>query len=155
MSISSVTTLPNPVGEAEAQAASPRRLLMVSARYFPYTGGTETHVYEVGRRLAATGDAVTILTTDPSNKLPKSERVENVDIRRVRAYTAKRDYYFAPGLYGTITRGDWQVMHLQGWHTLVAPLAMFAALRAHIPYAVTFHSGGHSSSVRNSSRGIQ
>ncbi len=28
------------------------RVLMVAARYFPYMGGVETHVYEVGRRLA-------------------------------------------------------------------------------------------------------
>ncbi|MBE3558221.1 MAG: hypothetical protein IMW89_03230 [Ktedonobacteraceae bacterium] len=39
------------------------RLLMVTPRYFPYMGGIETHVYEVGRRLAAAGVHVTLLTT--------------------------------------------------------------------------------------------
>jgi glycosyltransferase involved in cell wall biosynthesis len=38
---------------------------------------------------------------------------------------------------------------------LVAPLALFAATRAHIPYVVTFHSGGHGSRFRNRIRTIQ
>jgi hypothetical protein len=41
------------------------RVLMVTARYFPYVGGTETHVYEVSRGLAARGMEITILTTMP------------------------------------------------------------------------------------------
>jgi hypothetical protein len=31
------------------------RVLLVAARYIPYVGGLETHVYEVGRRLAGAG----------------------------------------------------------------------------------------------------
>jgi glycosyltransferase involved in cell wall biosynthesis len=46
-------------------------------------------------------------------------------------------------------------MHLQGYHTLVAPLAMLASRLARVPFVVTFHSGGHSSSFRNSGRSLQ
>ena len=103
------------------------RLLLVSARYFPYTGGVETHVYEVAHRLVRAGVAVTVLTTDPSGHLPASEQVAGVQIRRVRAWPANKDYYFAPGIYHTIVGGSWDVIHCQGYHTLVAPLAMLAA----------------------------
>lgn len=130
-------------------------VLLVAARYFPYLGGVETHVYEVGRRLAAAGVDVTILTTDPSGRLPIVEESNNVHIHRVRAWPGNKDYYFAPGIYRFITRGHWDLVHCQGYHTLVAPLALLAVLRANIPYVLTFHSGGHSSRLRNASRGLQ
>jgi glycosyltransferase involved in cell wall biosynthesis len=46
-------------------------------------------------------------------------------------------------------------MHIQGYQTFVAPIAMLAAARAGIPYVLTFHGGGHSSRWRHSSRGVQ
>jgi glycosyltransferase involved in cell wall biosynthesis len=131
------------------------RLLMVTARYFPYVGGVEKHVYEVARRLARHGVDVTVLTTDPSGRLPASEQSEGVKVQRVRAWPAGADYYFAPGIYRAVTRGDWDIVHIQCYHTLVPPLAMLAALRARVPYVVTFHGGGHSSRLRNAIRGVQ
>ena len=61
-------------------------VLMVTTRYFPYMGGIETHVYEVGRRLASRGINITILTTVPLTSappLPEEEVIE--DVRK--AYT--------------------------------------------------------------------
>ena len=49
------------------------RIGMVAARALPFMGGIETHVHEVSRRLAASGVDVTVLTTDTSGKLPRSE----------------------------------------------------------------------------------
>ncbi len=131
------------------------RVLLVTPRYFPYIGGVETHVYEVARRLVRAGVDVTVLTTDPGGQLPTVEQSEGVKIQRVRAWPAKRDYYFAPDIYTMITQGNWDVVHIQSYHTLVAPLAMLAAWRAKIPYVVTFHSGGHSSRLRNAFRRTQ
>jgi glycosyltransferase involved in cell wall biosynthesis len=131
------------------------RLLLVTARYFPYIGGIETHTHEVARRLAKNNVDVTVLTSDPSGKLPTSERREGVNIRRVKAWPADKDYYFAPGVSKVIAEGKWDVIHSQGCHTFVPPLAMLAARRAKIPYVVTFHTGGHSSRLRNMIRGLQ
>lgn len=131
------------------------KLLYVSARYAPLVGGTETHVREVASRMAFRGHDVTVLTTDPTGDLPRREQSNGVEVRRIRAWPKGRDYYFAPGLYREIARGGWDVVHLQGYHTLVAPLTMAVALRAGIPYVVSFHSGGHSSAIRTHSRGLQ
>lgn len=131
----------------------PLRVLLVAKSYFPYIGGVETHVYEVGRRLARVGVEVTLLTTDASGQLPATEESEGMQIHRVRAW--HDDYRFAPGIYRFITRGSWDLVHCQGYHSLVAPIAMFAAWRANIPYVLTFHSGGHSSRLRNALRGLQ
>ncbi|MFN8473395.1 MAG: glycosyltransferase family 4 protein [Anaerolineae bacterium] len=133
----------------------PLKVLLATARYFPYVGGTETHVYEVARRLVQNGVDVTVLTTDPSRALPQDETIEGVRIRRVPSWPAREDYYFAPDVYNFAIEGDWDVIHCQGCHTFVPPLAMLAGLRRQIPYVVTFHLGGHSSRLRNSLRGIQ
>lgn len=142
---------------ANSPAAShqPRRVLLVTPRYFPFTGGIETHVYEVGRRLAAAGLEVTILTTDPTGRLARREAAHGVQITRVAAWPAREDFYFAPGIYRIIAAGDWDLIHCQGCHTFVPPLAMLAARRRRIPYVVTFHTGGHSSAFRQAIRGAQ
>ncbi len=145
----------NPLTNADTDDQRPLRILMVSARYYPLTGGTETHVYEVSRRLAADGHDVTVLTTDAQGDLPSHETAAGVKIIRVKAYPRGRDYYFAPGMLSVIAAGKWDVVHLQGYHTLVAPIAMFAAWVSRKPFAVTFHSGGHSSSVRTRARRLQ
>lgn len=125
---------------------------MVTPRYFPFTGGVESHVYEVARRLVQSGAQVTVLTADPGGRLAAHETQGQIHIWRVRAWPARRDYYFAPGLYQVIQQGDWDLIHIQSYHTLVPPLAMLAARRFKIPYVVTFHGGGHSSRFRNAAR---
>jgi glycosyltransferase involved in cell wall biosynthesis len=125
---------------------------MVTPRFFPYTGGIEMHVYQLARRLARTEANITVLTTDLERQLPVSEKLEGINVRRVPAWPAKRDYYFAPAIYPQITHGQWDLVHVHSYNTFVAPLAMLAALRGHRPYVVTFHGGGHSSRLRNAIR---
>ncbi|HEU4783250.1 MAG TPA: glycosyltransferase family 4 protein [Ktedonobacterales bacterium] len=140
---------------APATQRQSMRVLFVTPRYFPFMGGIETHVHEVAQRLAAAGMDVTVLTTDPSGKLPAREEVAQVTIRRVRAWPANKDYYFAPDVARIIAREPWDLIHCQGIHTLVPPLAMRAAIRAKIPFVLTFHTGGHSSRMRNAVRSLQ
>jgi len=128
---------------------------MVTPLFLPSTGGVETHVAEVGRRLVSKGHDVTVLTTDRSGSLPSSELRDGVTIRRVRARPRHADWLFAPGLVPVVRRGPWDVVHVQSYHTLVAPLAMAASHAASIPYVVTFHGGGHSSRLRTRMRRAQ
>jgi len=61
------------------------RILMVAARCYPFMGGIETHIQEVGPRLVARGHAVDVLTTDPSGDLPAETEVRGMRVRRVLA----------------------------------------------------------------------
>jgi glycosyltransferase involved in cell wall biosynthesis/GT2 family glycosyltransferase len=131
------------------------RVLMVTPRSPLAQGGVERHVMEVSRRLAATGARVEVLCTDPEIAKAKEETRDGVRIRTVRAWPRGRDWYFAPGIWREMGRGKWDVVHVQSYHTLVAPLAMLRALTLGIPYVVTFHGGGHSSELRNRSRRAQ
>jgi glycosyltransferase involved in cell wall biosynthesis len=128
---------------------------MVTPRYFPSVGGVETHVAQVATRVAAAGHDVTVLTTDVTGRLPPYEQREGVTIRRLAAWPGQRDWNISPGIYSEVRRGAWDVVHIQSYHTAVAPLAMLAAARSGIPYVVTFHGGGHSSRVRHRFRRVQ
>jgi glycosyltransferase involved in cell wall biosynthesis len=136
-------------------APKPLRLLTVTPRYLPETGGVEEHVRQVAGRLAARGLQVTVVTTDASGRLPPRERVHGIEVLRLRAWSLGSDLRFAPALYRVVARGLWDVVHVQSYHTLVAPLAMLSAARAGIPYVLTFHGGGHSSRLRHRLRPIQ
>ena len=133
------------------------RVLMTTQRSFPYMGGVETHVFETARRMVRQGVQVTVLSTDVSGKLPPRDETEGVQLWRVPGYPANGDLYFAPELYRTIAANPdrWDLIHCQGIHTFVPPLAMLAAQRHKIPYVLSFHSGGHSSSLRNAIRRAQ
>ncbi len=128
---------------------------MVTPRSPLGQGGSERHVREVSRRLAATGVEITVLCADSPGPGPVEELRDGVTIRSLRSWPANRDYYLAPGLWREIGRRQWDVVHVQSYHTLVPPLAMLRALSLRVPYVLTFHSGGHSSRLRHRLRGVQ
>ncbi len=131
------------------------RVLMATPRFLPSQGGVETHVNEVSRRLAAAGVDVSIVAADATRSLPRHSDADSVHVEHVPAWPAGRDYLFAPALDRVIGTGAWDVVHVQSYHTLVAPMSMLAAWRHGIPYVVTFHGGGHSSTLRHRLRGSQ
>jgi glycosyltransferase involved in cell wall biosynthesis len=131
------------------------RVLMVTPRSPLSQGGVERHVMEVSRRIAAAGAKVEVLCADPELKAATTETRDGVRIRTVRAWPRGRDWYFAPGIWREMGRERWDLVHVQSYHTLVAPLAMLRALTLRLPYVVTFHGGGHSSELRNRARRLQ
>lgn len=137
-------------------ARRPLRILMVAPSFPPYRGGVETHVYEVGRRLASDPRFdVSVLTTDVSESLPQRETILGMSVERVRAWPRDGDLYWSPETYRRARRTDADLVHVQGYHTFVPPLAMLGAWQAGVPYLLTFHSGGHSSVLRHAIRPIQ
>jgi glycosyltransferase involved in cell wall biosynthesis len=142
--------------ETIERASSVRlRILLVAHKFPPFMGGIEMHTFEVGRRMALAGHAVTVLTGDPTGKLAKEEPVAGMQVRRIPAYPKSSDIFWAPGFYREMHNADADIAHVQGFHTFVPPIAMFGAIRSSSAFVVTFHSGGHSSPMRNLVRGAQ
>jgi len=129
------------------------RILMVTPHNPLEQGGVERHVMEVSCRLVAAGMTVEVLCGNPGGPRLTEQCQDGVVIRAVKARPGNRDYYFAPGLWREMGRGQWDVIHIQSYHTFVAPLAMLRALTLRTPYVVTFHGGGHSSWLRHRLRG--
>ena len=152
-----MTALDLAIPPAPLRNVKPLRILMVAARYFPLSGGIETHVHEVGSRLAAQGNDVTVLTADPQGTLSPEETIGGMRVVRMRARPSGTDWCLAPGILRYVadpaTRPD--VIHVQGYHTFSAPLGMLGAVRARVPFVLTFHSGGHSSGLRRAVRSPQ
>jgi glycosyltransferase involved in cell wall biosynthesis len=131
------------------------RIGMVTAKCQPEIGGIESHVAEVASRLVARGYDLEILTTDRSRALPRVERVDGYVIRRFRTFPSSRDWYFSPGLFLAALRTRYDLIHIQGVHTLVPPLAMLAAVLRRAPFLLTLHTGGNSSAFREGYRSTQ
>lgn len=147
---------PDDTGDAHPSAnGGAPRVLMVTPRSPLEQGGVERHVMEVSRRLAAVGARVEVLCADPKLEKATTETRDGVRIRTVRAWPRGRDWFLAPGIWREMGREEWDLVHLQSYHTLVAPLAMLRALTLRVPYVVTFHGGGHSSDLRNRARRLQ
>jgi glycosyltransferase involved in cell wall biosynthesis len=130
----------------------PLRILQVPPQFDPSVGGVENHTREVSRRLVADGFEVEVLTADQSGRLPKAELIGDIPTVRVQAFPRGGDQLFAPGIARRVSSGRWDVVHVQCYHTFVAPLAMAAAARSRIPYLLTFHGGGHTLRRRNRMR---
>jgi glycosyltransferase involved in cell wall biosynthesis len=131
------------------------RVLMVTPRSPLAQGGVERHVLEVSTRMAAAGVQVEVICTDPDAGEATETIHEGVRIHTLRAWPRGRDWHFAPGIWRAMSAEKWDLVHVQSYHTLVAPLAMLRALALRVPYVVTFHGGGHSLEHRNRARGLQ
>jgi glycosyltransferase involved in cell wall biosynthesis/protein involved in polysaccharide export with SLBB domain len=144
-------------GEAIFESAPNDHLniLLVAHKFLPFIGGIEMHTFEVGRRMAALGHNVRVLTGDPTGALPREEMVAGMRVTRVRVYPESSDAFFAPELYQEVSEAEADIIHIQGFHTFVPPIAQLAAIRKKAPFVMTFHSGGHSSNFRNLIRGVQ
>jgi glycosyltransferase involved in cell wall biosynthesis len=110
---------------------------------------------EVSRRMAAAGVEVAVLCAEPGGPAFAEQTRDGVLIRSVRAWPARGDYYLAPRIWREMARERWDVVHVQSYHTFVAPLAMLRALSLGVPYVVTFHGGGHSGRLRHRLRRVQ
>ena len=134
-----------------AELGRPFRILFVCNRYLPELGGVETHVREVTQRLVGEKDfEITVLASDNSRMLPRTDVINGTRVVRVPAWPRQRDYRFAPQILKVVGQpGQWDLVHCQGIHSPVPVMAMVAARRAGIPYLVTFHTGGHSQALRN------
>jgi glycosyltransferase involved in cell wall biosynthesis len=125
---------------------------MVASRFPPFLGGIETHVDEVARRMVARGLWVTVLTTDVTGRLLPCEDREGLTVRRFRAGPRGTDLHASPSLVREITSGHYDLVHVQGLHTLLPAMTLRAAQRVGIPTVVSFHTGGHSSRLRTAIR---
>jgi glycosyltransferase involved in cell wall biosynthesis len=124
------------------------RIAIVTPRYPPAIGGVELHVGEVVKRLAARGEHVEVITTDPSGDLPAVEERDGATIRRFGTLAGDDVFYLAPGLAAWLLRNvdRFAVVHAHSYHTPLAFLAVRAARWRRVPVVVTphYHGVGHS-----------
>jgi glycosyltransferase involved in cell wall biosynthesis len=122
------------------------RIAIIAPLYRPAIGGVETHVEQLATRLAAAGEAVEVITQTGDRRLPATETLDGVLVRRF-AVIARSDHYpCAPGL-ARFLRGEgagYDLLHAHNYHALPA---LMAALTTSSPLVFTPHYHGRSDSA--------
>ncbi len=122
------------------------RIVQVSPRYPPATGGIERHVRAVSERLAARGHDVAVVTMGDGWRT-RREVIDGVTVVRVPGLAPGNAYHFAPTVATALRGRDPDVVHAHGYHSL--PL-LFAGLGTprNAPLVATPHYLGHATGVR-------
>ncbi len=121
------------------------KICQVCHRFSPYTGGIETHVYEISKRLAKEFD-VEVLTTDPSGKLRSIEEVDGFTVRRFKSYAPSEAYYFSLDLYRYLKRNSdkYDVIHTHNYHAFPALFAAMTKKQNKLIFTPHYHGKGGS-----------
>ncbi|WP_049890584.1 glycosyltransferase family 4 protein [Halogeometricum borinquense] len=124
------------------------KILQVTPRYPPQSGGVETHVREISERLVERGHDVTVLTADAGDGGFRAERRNGVHVRRFRSIAPGGAMHVCPQLAAAVRRTDADVVHAHNYHSF--PL-FFAALGiGDRRFVVTPHyHGGSADSTRD------
>lgn len=124
------------------------RILQVTPRYPPQSGGVETHVREISEHLTARGHEVTVITADAGNGGKCRERRNGVTVRRYRSIAPNGMMHFCPRITLAVRKSDADVVHAHNYHS--SPLFFSALGTGTRPFVVTTHYHGESaSSLRN------
>ena len=123
------------------------RIAQVCPAFYPQTGGVETHVYEISKRLAKKFE-VDVLTTLPITDFRDVKKVEEMDGFTVRRFTSLAPfgaYYFSLSLYRYLKRnaGEYDIVHAHNYHAFPA---LFAALAKQNKLVFTPHYHGRGGS---------
>ena len=120
------------------------KIIQVTPQYPPHSGGVETHVREISKRLVDRGHEVTVHTADRGSGVRTHDTQEGVEIRRHRGVAPGGAFHLAPGIAAAIQRADADLVHAHNYHSL--PL-FFAALSVMDErFVVTPHYHGESAS---------
>jgi glycosyltransferase involved in cell wall biosynthesis len=124
------------------------KILQVTPRYPPQSGGVETHVKEISARLVDRGYEVTVISADAGEEGKRREQRNGVFIRRYRSVAPKGAMHLCPQITAAVRRSDADLVHAHNY--LSFPL-FFAALGVtDQKFVVTTHyHGGSASSVRD------
>ncbi|MFB6218000.1 MAG: glycosyltransferase family 4 protein, partial [Halobacteriaceae archaeon] len=124
------------------------RILQITPRYPPQTGGVETHVRAVSEGLAARGHEVTVLTADAGPDVARRETHNGVDVRRHRSLAPGGAFHAAPGVAASVRRLPADVVHAHNYHSLPLFAAALAAGGSRLVLTPHYH-GESDHPVRN------
>ena len=120
------------------------KIAQICHSFYPNFGGIETHVQAISEELTKRSHDVTVVTTDPTGRLPRKSSIEDIKIVRLRSFAPRGAYYFAPSLVPYLLERKFDVIHAHGYHTLI-PLQTTLSSRSE-PLILTTHFKGSSHS---------
>lgn len=121
------------------------KIALLTGHYSPFVGGIESHVQHIARRLAATGDEVTVLTQADDRRWKSEEVLDGVLVRRFSVPLPSRHFAISPALWSALRARplSWDIVHAHGYHSVVPLLATMAGARP-LVFTPHYHGTGHS-----------
>jgi glycosyltransferase involved in cell wall biosynthesis len=118
---------------------------MVSAHYFPYVGGVETHVSQLVHHLVDRGLEVEVLTQNEGRSLPPVEEIDGVRVRRFDVPVRSANLPISPALARHLRReaASFDLVHAHQYHNVPALFAALSRPRC-LVFTPHFHGDGHS-----------
>jgi glycosyltransferase involved in cell wall biosynthesis len=126
------------------------KIAYVCPQYPPYLGGVEKYVHAIATRLGDHHD-VSVITTDPSGKLPKCERIDSVWIRRFPSWAFSESVYHSTEMFRYLRKhsDDYDLVHANNYHALPAYYAAESKARNRLVFTPHFHGAKGHSPMRN------
>jgi glycosyltransferase involved in cell wall biosynthesis len=123
-------------------------ILIVSPLFYPYIGGIEVHVKEIAKILSKNAYQVDILTTDPSGKLKKIEKLGKINVIRFSS-NFNNIYNFSYGLYEFLQKesAKYDLIHTHNYSSF--PALASAISKKNVPIIFTPHYFGMGSNPLN------
>ncbi|GAB7013708.1 glycosyltransferase family 4 protein [Halolamina salina] len=120
------------------------KILQVTPRYPPRTGGVETHVKEISERLVERDHEVVVHTADLGQDVEGWELRNGVEVHRHPGFSPGSAFHIAPEIVSAVRRSNADVVHAHNYHSLPV---FFAALGVTDErFVVTTHYHGESAS---------
>ena len=124
------------------------KILQVTPRYLPQSGGVETHVAEISTRLVESGHEVTILTADRGIEDEQLEQRNGVRVNRYRSVAPNESIHLCPQITIAVSRSNATVVHAHNYHSL--PLFFAAVGVSDQKFVITPHyHGGSANQTRD------
>lgn len=115
------------------------QILFLSRLYHPHVGGVEKHVEELSKELIKKGYSVTVLTEKFDDSLPSTEKIEEVNIRRIKIPTdafLKKFYIWKWVVSNRQLFENAEIIHIHDVFFWILPLVPFLI---HKRKYITFH----------------
>lgn len=123
------------------------KILEVTHRYPPNTGGVETHVKHISEHLASMGHDVTVVSADGERGYD-ADTMNGVKIRRLSAFAPGDAYYFSTKFMLEPRLFHYDVVHVHNYHAFPAVFAALGTNRARTVFTPHYHGHG-STAVRD------
>jgi glycosyltransferase involved in cell wall biosynthesis len=122
------------------------KVAQVCFLYYPSIGGVQTHVMGVSEALSRKQIEVEVLTTDPTNKLPKEELINQVRVKRFKSWAPMGDFHFSGELKSYLRKhySDYDIVHTHSYNDFPALYASQAknSSQSKTPFFFTPHYHG-------------
>ena len=117
------------------------KILFVTHRYPPHTGGVETHVRAIATRLADRGHEVTVFSADAGPGLTDRTVDNGVRVRRFRSVSIGDAFYVAPQITLAVHRFNADVVHAHNYHGFPLFFTALGIMDEHFVVTTHYHGG--------------